>query len=297
MFVAVTGSTGLIGSAVVDALRRDAHEVVPVVRGSGGGSTPTVRWDPKAGTIDAAGLAGVDGVVHLAGAGIADHRWTDEYKRELVDSRVLGTGLIARTVAALDPRPRVLVSASGVDWYGDRGDEVLDETSAPGTGFLADLCHQWEAAADPARQAGIRVAHTRSGVVLSGTGGALKKQLPLFRLGLGGRFGDGRQWMSWISLDDEVAAILHLLATDVAGPFNLTSPEPVTNGDYTKTLGAAVHRPTLLPTPSFGPKLLLGPELTDVLLYESKRAVPRALLASGFTFRYPALADALRAVL
>jgi uncharacterized protein len=297
MRVAVTGSTGLIGSALVDALRRGGHAVVRVVRGPVDRTADTVGWDPKAETIDAGGLAGVEGVVHLAGAGIADHRWTDEYKRELVDSRVLGTDLIARTTASLDPRPRVLVSASGIDWYGDRGDEVLDETSAPGTGFLADLCRQWEAAADPAREAGIRVAHTRSGIVLSGRGGALKKQLPLFKLGLGGRFGDGRQWMSWISLDDEVAALVHLLTTDLAGPFNLTSPEPVTNADYTTALGAAVHRPTLLPTPSFGPRLLLGSELTRVLLYESKRAVPRALLDSGFMFRYAGLADALRATL
>jgi uncharacterized protein (TIGR01777 family) len=296
MIVAVTGSTGLVGTALVNALRADGHRVVRVVRRPNG-PDDTALWDPKGGTINAAALAGVDGVVHLAGAGIADHRWTDEYKRELVDSRVLGTALMARTIASLEPRPSVLVSASGIDWYGDRGDEILDETSGPGTGFLADLCRQWEAAADPARDAGIRVAHIRSGIVLSSKGGALKRQLPLFKLGLGGRFGSGRQWMSWNSIDDEVAGIIHLLTTPAAGPFNFTSPEPVTNTEFTATLGSVLHRPTLIPTPSFGPKLLLGSELTDVLVYESKRAIPKALEASGYRFRYPSLCAALRAVL
>ena len=296
MKVAVTGSSGLIGTALTAALAAAGHDVMRVVRGDGAGSD-MVRWDPKAGTIDAAGLAGIDAAVHLAGAGIADHRWTDDYKRELVASRLDGTSLLARTLAGLEPRPAVLVSASGIDYYGDRGDDVLDEAASKGTGFLSDLCAGWEAAADPAREAGIRVAHTRSGIVLSPRGGALKKQLPLFKLGLGGRFGSGRQWQSWIALDDEVGAILHLLTTDVAGPVNLTAPNPVTNAEFTKTLGAVVHRPTLLPVPSFGPKLLVGSELADVLLYESKRGVPRALEASGYTFRYPTLDAALAALL
>ncbi len=296
MKVAVTGSSGFIGTALTAALAAAGHDVVRVVRGDGGGPD-TVRWDPKAGTIDAAGLAGIDAAVHLAGAGIADHRWTDDYKRELVASRLDGTSVFARTLAGLDPRPAVLVSASGIDYYGDRGDEVLDETSSKGTGFLSDLCAGWEAAADPAREAGIRVVHTRSGIVLSPRGGALKKQLPLFKLGLGGRFGSGRQWQSWIALDDEVGAMLHLLTTDVAGPVNLTAPNPVTNADFTKSLGAVLHRPTLLPVPSFGPKLLVGSELADVLLYESKRVLPRALEASGYSFRYPTLDSALRGLL
>jgi uncharacterized protein (TIGR01777 family) len=294
--VAVTGSSGFIGTALTAALAAAGHDVVRVVRDDSGGPG-TVRWDPKAGTIDAAGLAGVDAAVHLAGAGIADHRWTDDYKRELVASRLDGTGLLARTLAGLDPRPAVLVSASGIDYYGDRGDEVLDETASKGTGFLSDLCAQWEAAADPAREAGIRVAHTRSGIVLSPRGGALKKQLPLFKLGLGGRFGSGRQWQSWIALDDEVDAMLHLLTAEAAGPVNLTAPNPVTNAEFTETLGAVLHRPTLLPVPSLAPKLLVGSELAEVLLYESKRVVPQVLEASGYTFRYPTLKPALRGLL
>jgi uncharacterized protein (TIGR01777 family) len=294
--VAVTGSTGLIGTALTGALTAAGHDVVPVVRGDGGGPG-TVGWDPKASTIDAAGLAGIDAAVHLAGAGIADHRWTDAYKRELLDSRVLSTRLLARTLAAMDRRPAVLVSASGVDYYGDRGDDVVDETTPKGTGFLADLCAQWEAAADPARQAGIRVAHTRTGMVLSSQGGALKKQLPLFKLGLGGRFGSGRQWQSWIAIDDEVGAILHLLSADVAGPVNLTAPNPVTNAEFARTLGAVLHRPAVLPIPSIGPKLVVGSELADVLLFESKRIVPRVLETSGYAFRHPTLEGALRAVL
>jgi uncharacterized protein len=295
MRVAVTGASGLIGTALTAALEAGGHEVVRVVRTGGGPGT--VGWDPKAGTIDATGLAGVDAAVHLAGAGIADHRWTDAYKGELVDSRVRGTSLLARTLAGLDPRPSVLVSASGIDYYGDTGDTAVDESGPKGTGFLSDLCEQWEAAADPARAAGIRVAHTRSGIVLSPRGGALKKQLPLFKLGLGGRFGSGRQWQSWIAIDDEVGAMMHLLAADAAGPVNLTSPHPVTNAEFTETLGTVLHRPTVMPMPSFGPKLVVGSELAGVLLYESKRVVPRVLEASGYQFTYPTLGAALRALL
>jgi uncharacterized protein (TIGR01777 family) len=295
MRVAVTGASGLIGTALTAALEAGGHEVVRVVRTGGGPGT--VGWDPKAGTIDATGLAGVDAAVHLAGAGIADHRWTDAYKRELVDSRVRGTSLLARTLAGLDPRPSVLVSASGIDYYGDTGDTAVDESGPKGTGFLSDLCEQWEAAADPARAAGIRVAHTRSGIVLSPRGGALKKQLPLFKLGLGGRFGSGRQWQSWIAIDDEVGAMMHLLAADAVGPVNFTSPHPVTNAEFTETLGTVLHRPTVMPVPSFGPKLVVGSELAGVLLYESKRVVPRALEASGYQFTYPTLDAALRALL
>ena len=297
MDVAVTGSTGLIGTALVDALAAAGHHPIRVVRSADRPAGDVIAWDPKAATIDAAALEGIGAVVHLAGAGIGDHRWNDAYKRELVDSRVLGTGLLARTVAGLQRPPGVLVSASAVGWYGDRGDEVLDETSGPGTGFLADLCRQWEAAAEPAREAGIRVVHPRSGIVLSPRGGALKKQMPLFKLGLGGRFGTGRQWQSWIGLDDEVAALIHLLDADVAGPVNLTAPTPVTNLEFTKTLGTVLHRPTLLPVPAFGPKLLLGPELADVLLFEGQRVVPRVLEASGYPFRHPDLEGALRSMI
>lgn len=297
MDVAITGSRGLIGTALVDALTAGGHRVLRVVRGRPSGGD-AIAWDPKAGTIDAAGLEGVEAVVHLAGAGIGDKRWNDAYKRELLDSRVQGTGLLARTLAGLHRRPAVLVSASAVGWYGDRGEEVLDETSAPGTGFLARLCQQWEAAADPARAAGIRVAHTRSGVVLSPRGGALKKELPLFKFGLGGRFGTGKQWQSWIALDDEVRAIVHLLTTThVGGPVNLTAPNPVTNQEMTKTLGHVLHRPTVIPVPSFGPKLILGPELASVLLYEGQRVLPRVLQGNGFAFSHPTLEEALRSML
>jgi uncharacterized protein (TIGR01777 family) len=298
MDVAVTGSTGLIGTALVDALTGAGHRVLRVVRRPPPSpASDAVVWDPKAGTIDAAGLEDVDAVVHLAGAGIGDKRWNEAYKRELLDSRVQGTGLLARTLAGLTRRPGVLVSASAVGWYGDRGDEVLDETSAPGTGFLAMVCQQWEAAAEPARAVGIRVAHPRSGVVLSPRGGALKKELPLFKFGLGGRFGTGRQWQSWITLDDEVRGLVHLLTADVDGPVNLTAPTPVTNAEMTATLGRVLHRPTVLPVPSFGPKLLLGPELAAVLLYEGQRVLPRALEASGFQFAHPELEEALRSLL
>jgi uncharacterized protein len=293
--VAITGSSGLIGTALADALTRAGHRVVRVVRRPAAG--PTVSWDPRAGTIDAAGFEGLDAVVHLAGAGIGDHRWTDAYKKELVDSRIESTSLLARALAGLQRPPALLISASAVGWYGDRGDEVLDEASAPGSGFLAELCQHWEGAARPAVDAGIRVVHPRSGIVLSSRGGALKKQLPLFKLGLGGRMGSGRQWFSWISLPDEVAALVHLLAGDASGPVNLTAPNPVRNAEFTSALGAAVHRPTVLPIPSFGPKLLLGSELADVLLYEGQRVLPAALEASGFEFGLPTIDRALERLL
>jgi uncharacterized protein (TIGR01777 family) len=293
--VAITGSSGLIGTALIDALTAAGHRSLRVVRGPAGADA--ITWDPAAGTIDGAGLEGIDAVVHLAGAGIGDRRWTDAYKKELVDSRTDSTSLLARTVARLQRPPAVLVSASAVGWYGDRGDEVLDEASAPGTGFLPELCQQWEAAARPAGDAGIRVVHPRSGLVLSTRGGALKKQLPLFKFGLGGRMGSGRQWTSWISLPDEVSALVHLLTADRVGPVNLTTPKPVRNAEFTKALGAAVRRPTALPIPSFGPKLLLGSELAAVLLYEGQRVLPTALEASGFEFRLPTIDRALESLL
>jgi uncharacterized protein (TIGR01777 family) len=292
--VAITGSSGLIGTALSDALTSAGHRVVPVVRRP---AADAISWDPKAGTIDAGGLEGLDAVVHLAGAGLGDRRWTEAYKKELVDSRVDSTGLLARTLVHLQRPPAVLLSASAIGWYGDRGDEVLDETSGPGTGFLAELCQEWERAADPAAAGGIRVVHPRSGVVLSTRGGALKKQLPLFKLGLGGRFGSGRQWQSWISITDEVGALMHLLTADVVGPVNLTTPNPVRNAEFTKALGGAVHRPTVLPVPSFGPKLLLGPELAEVLLYEGQRVLPVRLEATGYEFQWPTIETALARLL
>ena len=285
----------MVGGALVKRLSAQGHQVTRLVR-----RTPRpgeVRWNPDAGTIEANALHQVDAVVHLAGAGIGDHRWTDDYKRTLVESRQRGTDLIARTIAGLDHRPTSLLSASAIGIYGDRGDVEVDETSAPGTGFLADLCVGWEAATAPASDAGIRVAHLRTGIVLSGSGGALKKQLPLFKLGLGGRIGSGRAWQSWITLEDEVGAISHLLSSEMSGPVNLTSPHPVTQSDFADELGKALHRPTILPIPSFGPKLLLGGELVDNLLLSGQRVLPAALLGDGFTFAHPTLSAALASAL
>lgn len=292
MKIAVSGPSGLVGSALVPHLTAAGHEVVRLVRRAPGSGE--VRWDPANGQLDPADLAGVDAVVNLAGAGIGDHRWTEDYKRELLDSRLSTTGLLARTIASLDERPSVFLSGSAVGWYGDRGDEELDESSPAGTGFLADVCRQWEAAARPAQDAGVRVAHLRSGIVLSAAGGALKKQLPLFKLGLGGRMGSGRQWWSWISIDDEVGAITHLLDTDVEGPVNLTAPNPVTNAELTKELAHAVNRPSLLPIPAFGAKLLLGSELADALLFSGQRVVPTVLISSRYRFRHETLPVTLR---
>ncbi len=290
--IAVTGATGLIGSALVAGLRSSGEDVVRISRHATGSD---IAWTPAEGKLDPHALDGVDAVVHLAGAGIADHRWTDDYKRTIRDSRLDATSLLARTIAGMDKPPAVLLSGSAIGIYGARGDEVLDESSAPGDGFLAEVCVAWEAATAPAADAGVRVAHLRSGVVLSGEGGALKKQLPLFKFGLGGRMGSGEQWSSWISIDDEVGAIVHLLSSDVSGAVNLTAPHPVTNAEFTDTLGTALHRPTMLPIPKFGPRLLLGAELAENLLFTGQRVVPNVLLADGYRFRHPDLADALQA--
>lgn len=297
MDVAVTGSHGLIGSVLLPALRAAGHRPVRLVRRAAQAGADEISWDVDNERLDAASLEGVGAVVHLAGAGIGDHRWTQAYKQELLDSRVKGTGLLTRALAGLQRPPGVLLSGSAMGFYGDRGDEVLTETSTPGSGFLAELVVAWEAAAQPAVDAGVRTAFLRSGLVLSAEGGALAKSLPLFKLGLGGRFKSGRQWWSWITVDDEVAAIVHLLDSSVAGPVNLTTPEPVTNAEWTKTLGAVLHRPTLLPTPMLGPRLLLGSELASSLLLTSARILPTVLEADGFAFRHRDLETGLRAVL
>jgi uncharacterized protein (TIGR01777 family) len=293
--VVVSGSHGLIGSALLARLSNAGHEVVRLVRS--GPATGQIAWDPETGQLDAGALAQVDAVVNLAGAGIGDHRWTDEYKRQILESRVRSTKLLAEAIAGQDPGPRVLLSASAIDYYGARDDEVLDEASPSGTSFLAGVCREWEAATAPAESAGARVVHFRTGIVLSRDGGALKKLLRLFKLGLGGRFGSGRQWMSWISIDDEVRAIEHLLASDVAGAVNLTAPSPVTNADFTKILGRVLDKPTVVPVPRFGPSLLVGREAAETLLYTGQRVVPRVLQADGFQFTHPELEPALRAVL
>ena len=297
MRVAVTGSTGFIGRALVASLRGDGHEVVRVVRGSKVDDEPTVRWDLDARTIDPAGLEGVDAVVHLAGESIAGKRWTDEQRRRILDSRTSGTDLLARALAGLDRPPRTLLSGSAIGYYGDRGDEELTEASDPGSLFLSEVCEAWEAAARAAVDAGIRTAFLRTGIVLAGTGGVLGKMLPLFRFGLGGKLGDGRQWMSWITLADHVRAMRFLLDHEVGGPVNLTAPAPVTNAAFTKALGTVLGRPTVVPVPRFGPRLLLGRALADELLFASQRVAPAVLGDAGFEFEAPELDGALRAVL
>ncbi|MGY0062463.1 TIGR01777 family oxidoreductase [Streptomyces sp. LZ34] len=295
MRIAITGSSGLIGTALVRSLRTDGHEVVRLVRRAPR-AEDEVRWDPKRQWVDAEGLAGCEGVVHLAGAGIGDHRWTDAYKKELRDSRVLGTAAVAEAVASLDTPPRVLVSGSAVGFYGDTGERMVDESAPPGEGFLAGLCQEWEEAAAPAQEAGVRTVFARTGLVVAGEGGAWGRLFPLFRLGLGGRMGSGRQYWSFIALDDHITALRHLLTTeDLVGPVNLTAPEPVTNREVTAAMGRVLGRPTLLSVPAPALRLALGEFSGDVL--GSVRAVPRRLLDSGFSFAHPGIDEALRAAL
>jgi uncharacterized protein (TIGR01777 family) len=295
MNVVISGASGLIGTALQAALRAAGHRPIALVRRAAGAGE--ISWDPAAGTIDAASLEGVDAVVHLAGAGINDHRWNDEYKKVLHDSRTGPTALLAATIADLAKPPAVFVSGSAIGYYGDRADEQLTEDSAPGDDFFAHLCVDWEAATARAVEAGIRVVAIRSGMVLSRKGGALKKQLPLFRFGLGGHFGSGNQWQSWISVDDEVGAIVHLLTADVRGPVNLTAPQPVTNREFTQTLARTLHRPAFFPIPTFAPKIVLGAELVDSVLLVSQLVLPRQLESSGFAFAYPELEPALHHLL
>jgi uncharacterized protein len=294
MDVAITGSHGLIGTALSAELKKAGHTVRNVVRSNATGND--VLWDPKAGSIDSAKLAGVDAVVHLAGAGIGDKRWTPEWKTELVESRTKGTTLLCSALADLAIKPAVLLSGSAIGYYGS-GDAPVTEDSKPGTGFLADLCVQWEAATAKAEATGIRTAHLRTGIVLSTKGGALKKQLPLFKLGLGGKFGSGKQWQSWISIDDEVGAIMHLLTSTQSGAVNLTAPNPVTNAEFTKVLSHAVKRPAIFTVPGFAPKALLGGELVENLLLTGQNVQPTRLLADGYPFKHATLDSALAALL
>lgn len=298
MRVAITGGTGFIGTALRTRLRSAGHESTIISRSNRGPGT--IRWDPTAGTLDADALAAHDAVVHLAGESIVGVRWTEEKKRRIRDSRTLGTDLIARTLAELAGRgggPRTLVSVSGINYYGDRGDEVLTEESSSGEGFLASVCRDWEAATRPAADAGVRVVIVRIGIVQSAEGGALWAQLPLYRLGLGGPLGSGHQYTSWISLEDVVGVLLHGLETEaVSGPLNATGPNPVTQAEYAATLGRVLHRPAKLPVPAFAPTLLLG-QMAQELLLASMRVVPAHTTDSGYTFRHPTLETALRDVL
>ena len=295
MKIVISGASGLIGTPLVTRLRGKGHEVVRLVRRAP--ARGEAQWDPKAGVLDPAILEGADAVIHLSGAGIGDKRWTDAYKREVLESRTLSTSLLARTIATLERKPRVFLSGSAIGIYGARDDEALTESSAHGTGFLAEVCEQWEAAAAPASDAGVRTVFLRTGIVLSPQGGALKKLLAVFKIGIGGRFGSGKQWQSWISLDDELGAIEFLLDAPVSGPVNLTAPQPVTNAEFTRVLARVVKRPAVLPIPSFGPKLLLGAELADALLFTGQRVLPNVLTTNGYVFAHATLEDALRALL
>ncbi len=280
----------MIGSALSTRLRDAGHRVRPLVRRPSD-DPDAVSWDPNGETIDADALEGVDVIVHLAGEGIADQRWSAAQKGVLRSSRTKGTGLIARTAASLSSKP-ALLSGSAIGYYGDTGDRLTGESGPAGRDFLADLCIDWEAAASPAVEAGNRVAFLRTGIVLSTKGGALQRQLPFFKLGLGGRSGSGRQYLSWITLDDEVRAIEWLAGADVEGPVNLVAPSPVTNSDFARTLGHVVHRPTTV-IPMIGPRLLVGRELADSLLLVSQRIDDGVLGASAFEFEFPTLDGAL----
>ncbi|MBL8997176.1 MAG: TIGR01777 family oxidoreductase [Gemmatimonadales bacterium] len=290
--VAITGASGFIGRALAANLIADGVKVVSIGRGAGS----DVQWDPAAGRLDASALEGVEAVVHLAGASVAE-RWTAERKRVIRESRVQGTRLIAERCAGLATKPAVLVCASGIGYHGSRGDEWLDETSSPGDDFLAGVVRDWEAAADPARAAGIRVVHLRTGIALNPRGGALGKMLLPFQLGVGGRLGSGHQWMSWISLHDLVRAFRFVMETpSISGPVNATAPEPVTNRTFTATLARVLKRPALVPVPAFALRALLG-EMADGTVLASQRVRATVLAGAGFRFEHPTLSTALRSEL
>lgn len=289
--VAITGASGLIGTALTEALTAAGATVRPLVRWEPR-TSQEIRWQPGR-PLDPAQLGGVTAVVHLAGAGVGDHRWTEEYKRTILDSRVQGTDTIARAVAGMAEPPSVLVSASAIGFYGETGDRLVDEQSPAGEGFLADVVQQWEAAAQPAVDAGIRVVHPRTGLVVSSRGGAWKRLFPIFRAGLGGRLGSGRQYWSWISLRDEVAALLALIDGDLAGPVNLCGPEPATNAEVTAAMGEVLGRPTVLPVPGFALRAVLGEFSVEVL--GSARVDPARLRDSGFEWQDDTIESAIRA--
>lgn len=297
MRVLISGATGFIGSALAERLRSRGDRVVALTRRPAGPGSDAVQWDPGAGRLDAAQLEGFDAVVHLAGESIGGRRWNDAHKTRVLLSRVEGTRLLAGALAGLERPPRVLLCGSAVGYYGSRGDEVLTEDSPPGQGFLSEVVQEWEAAAAPARDAGIRVLHTRTGLVLDPSGGILKPQLLPFRLGLGARLGSGRQWLPWVTRRDEVRGMEFLLDSDLSGPFNLTSPNPVTNAEFTRVLARTLGRPALLAVPAPALRLALGTEMAEELLLTSQRVVPRRLLDAGFRFEHPELEPALRELL
>jgi uncharacterized protein len=292
-FVAVTGATGFIGSALVARLRAGGVRVRRVTRGGHGHDADDIVWDPMRGVLAPRDLEGAEAVIHLAGEPIA-HRWTSARRKAIRDSRVRGTELLARAIAALDRKPNVLLSGSAIGYYGDRGDEAVSEESAPGTDYLAGVAREWEDAARAARDAGVRVVLLRTGIVLNPHGGALERMLPPFRLGVGGPLGSGRQWMSWIALADHLRAMEHALATTgLHGPVNFVAPNPVTSAEFASTLGRVLGRPSLVPVPAFALELLYG-EMARATLLAGQRVLPKALLRSGFRFEHPTLEEALR---
>ena len=287
--IAITGSSGLIGSALVGHLRAQGHQVIKLVRRAPINSEE-VQWDPKTGYVDLEALSGVDAVIHLAGAGVGDRRWTAKYRAEILNSRLLGTTTIANAVTHL--QPEVFISASAIGWYGETGNRAVTESDKSGNDFLATVCREWEHAADLAGD--IRTVKIRTGLVLDPAGGALGRMLPLFKFGIGGRLGNGKQWWSWITMHDQVRAITHLLDSSITGPVNLVSPNPVTNAQFTAALARAIHRPALFPAPAFALKLALGGFSTEIL--GSKKVLPQVLLDDGFSFAYPHITDALSAL-
>ncbi len=284
--IAVTGASGLIGTALVGYLKSQGHTVQRLVRRAAV-SSEEITWDPIAGTVDMDALAGVDAVIHLAGAGVGDKRWTKKYKSEILNSRLLGTTTIAKAVAIV--KPQVFISASAIGWYGESGNRAVVESDRVGDDFLAAVCREWESAADLAGD--VRTVKLRTGIVLDPTGGALGKMLPIFRFGLGGKLSNGKQWWSWITLHDQIRAIAFLLESKVSGPVNLTSPNPVTNSEFTAGLARALHRPALFPVPALALKIVLGGFSSEVL--GSKKVMPQTLTEAGFNFDYPHISSAL----
>ena len=297
MKILMSGAHGLVGKALSASLIREGHEIVRLVRRERVVGQPEIEWHPNQGRIDAEHLEGFDAIVHLAGESIASGRWTEEKKRKIRESRVLGTTLLSESLAGLRHPPKAFVCASAIGFYGDRADELLNESSAPGTGFLSEVCIEWEEATGAAVAAGIRTIKTRFGIILAADGGALEKMLTPFKLGVGGRLGDGKQWMSWIAIEDVVGGLRYVIDNNsIKGPVNFVAPNPVTNSEFTETLGEVLSRPTVFPMPGFAARLAFG-EMADALLLSSARVEPKVLVDRGYSFRHSTLKSALMHIL